>query len=857
MNVGTAVFRAVADFGSVIRQSDEASRSLSKMGDTGVKSGGRLSSAFGTIAKYASIAVTAVGSIFTGLALKAGYDRLTTLQDATKALTVTLGSAAAAGDLMSKVLAVVTGTPFSLSAFGAAAQQLVGFGVDANKVPGYLTAIGEAAAQMGGKAPQYADQLSTAFGRMASSGRVSQDEINMLSEVGVNALVILGNAYGVSADEARKMASKGLIPASKGMDILADGIMNGTKGIAGSTVALKGTMSSLNTTVSGTAANMKTGFARFGASLLSPFSQTMVQTFTGVTTILDTAGKRINTALTSMVASPGFAKFTTFMSTLPGVVDRAFSGIGPGTERLKGLWNTFASSGVATQTMSTLAGVFSRVSAAAAAVGPSVKTIISSLAQATAAVGISTWQILLATLDLVSQVLVSVLVPAIQILAEWMKENQTTVTVLVGAYTAWRVGMLALGAGQAVIAALRGVQLGYAAATYGAAGATYVQTAAQKAGLIVGKAVMVATKAWAAVQWLLNVALSANPIGIVVMAIAALVAGIIWIATKTTWFQTIWEYTWNFVKLAASTVVDWFTNTVAPFFTWLWGLLVAGFQWYVGLYVAGWNFIVGLVQGVLNWFLNTVIPWFAGIWNSIGAGLAWIQGLWNTVWGAITGYLQFVVGVIRSIIDGVWSFLKTVFGWTPLGLITNNWDTIIGFFSGLPGRIGSAVSGMWDGIKNSFKGVINTLIGWWNDFHLEVKIPSNAVTDFMHIGGSGFTVDTPNIPYLAAGGIVPATPGGRLVRVGEGKYDEAVIPLGGHNSLKGLLDLSAAISTGLSSMPMTALAQQSTSSSTASAGGNPGVSIGTLNVNNPKPEPASDTLARQVRNVAQIGVKVQ
>ncbi len=42
-----------------------------------------------------------------------------------------------------------------------------------------------------------------------------------------------------------------------------------------------------------------------------------------------------------------------------------------------------------------------------------------------------------------------------------------------------------------------------------------------------------------AAQWLWNVAMDANPIALIIIGIAALVAAIIWIATKTTWFQTM------------------------------------------------------------------------------------------------------------------------------------------------------------------------------------------------------------------------------------------------------------------------------------------------------------------------------
>jgi len=67
-----------------------------------------------------------------------------------------------------------------------------------------------------------------------------------------------------------------------------------------------------------------------------------------------------------------------------------------------------------------------------------------------------------------------------------------------------------------------------------------------------------ATWLWTAGQWLLNAALTANPIGIVIMAVAALVGAIILIATKTTWFQTIWEY----MSHALAAAWQWLWNSV-------------------------------------------------------------------------------------------------------------------------------------------------------------------------------------------------------------------------------------------------------------------------------------------------------
>ncbi|MDO5106218.1 phage tail tape measure protein [Capnocytophaga sp.] len=57
------------------------------------------------------------------------------------------------------------------------------------------------------------------------------------------------------------------------------------------------------------------------------------------------------------------------------------------------------------------------------------------------------------------------------------------------------------------------------------------------------------TKIVTAKQWLWNAALSANPIGIIIVAIGALVAGIVWLASKITGWGEAWKHTWEGAKL--------------------------------------------------------------------------------------------------------------------------------------------------------------------------------------------------------------------------------------------------------------------------------------------------------------------
>ena len=196
----------------------------------------------------------------------------------------------------------------------------------------------------------------------------------------------------------------------------------------------------------------------------------------------------------------------------------------------------------------------------------------------------------------------------------------------------------------------------------------------------------VAAAAW----WLLNIAMDANPIGLIIIAITALVLIIVAIATKTTWFQTLWHGAWSGIKAAAQAVGDFFTKI---------------------------------------------------LWPGIKKVLGYISG------GAVGTYHD----------------------------ITGAFNKVIGFFTGLPGKISKAASGMFNGVRDAFKGAINWIISRWNNFHLSlggwrVNLPF----------GMGFTIpsvtlNTPNIPYLAKGGLIT---GAGAAMVGENGPELVNLPQG-------------------------------------------------------------------------------
>lgn len=116
-------------------------------------------------------------------------------------------------------------------------------------------------------------------------------------------------------------------------------------------------------------------------------------------------------------------------------------------------------------------------------------------------------------------------------------------------------------------------------------------------------------------------------------------------------------------------------------------------------------------------------------------------------------------------------FTETIPGWVSTGVdwIVDKWNGLVDFVVGLPGRMWNAAMGMFDGLKAAFKNAVNWLIWKWNNFSITLGGGSILGVDIPSI-----TLSTPNIPYLAEGGVATSP---TLAMIGEGGESEAVLPL--------------------------------------------------------------------------------
>ncbi|HEY9413210.1 MAG TPA: hypothetical protein VIQ30_00495 [Pseudonocardia sp.] len=134
------------------------------------------------------------------------------------------------------------------------------------------------------------------------------------------------------------------------------------------------------------------------------------------------------------------------------------------------------------------------------------------------------------------------------------------------------------------------------------------------------RAAALGSKIWAGAQWVLNAALTANPIGLIVVGILLLVGVVILIAKKTDWFQRLWKAIWSKIGDPVKAAWAWIKSTSSKVFDWLTGLpgklktafskvkdfISAPYKAAFNLISRAWNSTVGK----LSW---TVPGWIPGI----------------------------------------------------------------------------------------------------------------------------------------------------------------------------------------------------------------------------------------------------
>ena len=201
-------------------------------------------------------------------------------------------------------------------------------------------------------------------------------------------------------------------------------------------------------------------------------------------------------------------------------------------------------------------------------------------------------------------------------------------------------------------------------------------------------------------------AMSANPIGIAIAAIAALTAGLVYFFTQTEMGRQIWQG-----------FMDWFSGvwqSIAPVLTEVWNGIVE-------TATTVWNNMMAVVAPIIQ----AVVDFIKSVWDGISLwwseNQALIQQTFTTVWNAIQTVIQTVMPIIQSIIEtamnilgpfieGAWNNICTVVT-TVWELIKIAIQTAMDVISGIIKAVMAIINGDWGTAWNAIKGVGEAI---WN-----------------------------------------------------------------------------------------------------------------------------------------------
>lgn len=332
----------------------------------------------------------------------------------------------------------------------------------------------------------------------------------------------------------------------------------------------------------------------------------------------------------------------------------------------------------------------------------------------------------------------------------------------------------------------------------------------------------------------IGAAFIANPIGIVIAAVAALVAGLIWFFTQTEVGKEMWANFTKFLSEAWDNTVKFFQEAVQNFvtaFQGIWEGIVSFFQPVIDGFTAAFTVAFDIIRGVVEVFVAvfTIIFVLIGtvvqaVWDGIVAGWNAAVAFLTPVVEAIGSFFGEIFKNIGDFIGTVWDGIKTAFD-TMWGLLKVVVKGVKDFFTPIFKGIGDFVGGIWTGIQTGFqkfvdwikppldkifgffktvfgnvenflKTTINTLIGFAEGFvnffirglnwiiskinTIKLKIPELMQPLFGGKKEIGFNI-TPvgeiSLPRLAKGGTVFPSSGGSIVNVAEAGRPERIEPL--------------------------------------------------------------------------------
>lgn len=274
------------------------------------------------------------------------------------------------------------------------------------------------------------------------------------------------------------------------------------------------------------------------------------------------------------------------------------------------------------------------------------------------------------------------------------------------------------------------------------------------------KAFKLANEGATIAQWAMNVAMNANPIGLIITAVVGLVTAFILLWKNCEGFRNFFIGLWDGIKTAMIAVGQWFAgipewvnnNIIQPvvnFFKGIWDGIVGIFQsiiewvktnWvsivlfiinpFAGIFKYLWdncevfrNFLTGVGQWIYNNVIAPVANFFKGLWESIVSAYHTVIDPWIEIFRRLSVIVdteiiqpikQFFIDLWEKIKSGataLWEGIKAVFVTVATWFDTTVIQPVATFFVNLWTGVKNGATTLWEGVKSVF----NAFSTWFND----------------------------------------------------------------------------------------------------------------------------------------------
>jgi len=248
-------------------------------------------------------------------------------------------------------------------------------------------------------------------------------------------------------------------------------------------------------------------------------------------------------------------------------------------------------------------------------------------------------------------------------------------------------------------------------------------------------ALSAASKVTAAATWLLNIALDANPIVLIVLAIAGLIAALVLLATHVTAVRDFFIAAWRDILAVVQMVWRW----IQQYWPLLLGILLGP---------------IALAAALIYMYWNQILAGLQAVWR-------WIAGAWGSVYGWIVTPFVNAVNAVVSFFAGLPGRILGILAALPGQMFSLGVQIVQGLING----IGSLAGAVTDKIKSVVEAPINAakgLLGIHSPSSVFAEMGRNTIAGYLQgidqLAGAVTPAVSAALPTAAAAGPVAAGP---------------------------------------------------------------------------------------------------